>query len=110
MTFALSKSNTPLAAAHWLEGFLKGSGALLIYDIALWRILDKWVEQLPIQDFQQILPMLRRTFADFSSPERQKMLELAQNGKIAATKIKGDVFDKRAAIVIPTVKLLLGVR
>jgi hypothetical protein len=39
------------------DGFLLGSGQLLIYDEVLWQIIDTWICQLSAEAFQQVLPM-----------------------------------------------------
>jgi len=66
-------------AMHWLEGFLYGSGQLLILQPGLWSLLDQWLDWLSEERFLALLPVLRRTFAHFSKPEREKMLSLAKN-------------------------------
>lgn len=40
MGLALSTANEPPQAAAWVEGFLKGSGLLLLHDDKLWQVLD----------------------------------------------------------------------
>lgn len=80
MHYALSQGNEPQDAAQWLEGFLYGSGLVLLYNTDLWEILDEWVTQLPLYDFREVLPLLRRTFSLFSQPEREKMMQLARKG------------------------------
>lgn len=72
---ALSTANNPEDAAAWADGFLRGSGQLLIHDETLWQIIDLWVSQLSPAAFQMLLPLLRRTFASFESPERRQMGE-----------------------------------
>lgn len=72
---ALSTANKPEDAAAWADGFLRGSGQLLIHDETLWQIIDLWVSQLSADAFQTLLPLLRRTFASFESPERRQMGE-----------------------------------
>ena len=78
MQFALSRGSEPLRAAAWVEGFLNGSGLLLIHQAALWEILDTWVEEIEMERLKELLPVLRRTFSKFSPSERQKMMGLAQ--------------------------------
>ena len=78
MQFALSRGSEPLRAAAWVEGFLNGSGLLLIHQAALWEILDTWVEGIEMERLKELLPVLRRTFSKFSPSERQKMMGLAQ--------------------------------
>ncbi|NUN99592.1 MAG: hypothetical protein HUU01_03140 [Saprospiraceae bacterium] len=77
MYFALSKGQATLTAAWWIEGFLHGSGLLLIHQPALWSILDQWLSSLDDLAFTEALPMLRRTFSGFSKAERRKMLSMA---------------------------------
>ncbi len=114
MRFALSHGNDTMDAALWIEGFLFGSGLLLIHNPVLWKVLDDWVTELPIEVFQQLLPLLRRTFSEFSNPERQKMMALVKAGKTpeeVSNKEKNEksLDIKKAKEVIATVQLLLGI-
>ncbi len=59
---------------------MHGSGLLLLHYPLLWSILDGWVRDLSTDFFQELLPLLRRTFSRFPPPERGKMLNLAKNG------------------------------
>ena len=79
MRYHLSKAQAPATAAQWLDGFLHGSGLLLLHYPDLWQILNDWVRQLPDDFFREILPVLRRTFSRFTPPERSKMLDLSKN-------------------------------
>ena len=81
--YAMSVATAPTISAAWLEGFLKGSGTLLLLDDALWQVIDNWVSGLNDDTFIQVLPLLRRTFANFSSPERRKLGEKARTGGTA---------------------------
>ena len=99
-------------AAAWLEGFLNGSGLLLIHHEALWRILDEWVEEIEMERLMELLPILRRTFSNFSPSERQKMLGLAQKNQTdtppqykALETIYYD--EKRSEEVLKTVQFFL---
>lgn len=60
-------------AVAWLEGFLRGSGSLLLRDEPLWRLLDGWLSGLSPAAFAAALPLLRRSFSQFSAPERRQM-------------------------------------
>jgi hypothetical protein len=73
--FALSLANEPSQTAHWLDGFLQGSGQLLLHDAQLWQLVNQWVMGLADDHFVQALPLLRRTFARFPAPERRQMGE-----------------------------------
>lgn len=111
MNFALSKGNEITQSATWLEGFLHGSGLLLVLNPTLWNILDEWVDQIPSETFKEILPVLRRTFSSYSSAERRKMLELARKGQLQniGTSNNSGLDSERAEQVLPTLKLLLGI-
>lgn len=79
-SYAMSAATAPVTAAAWLEGFLKGSGTLLLLDQDLWQMIDHWVSGLADETFMQVLPLLRRTFANFSGPERRKLGEKVRTG------------------------------
>lgn len=107
---ALSAGNDPEYAARWAEGFLHGSGLLLIHHPPLWKLLDDWVAGLGNNHFEQVLPMLRRAFAAFSPSERQKMLAMAKDGSsVPAAAEDAGVDTGRVAVVAPVLSLLLGV-
>lgn len=76
--YALSKANDTEDAAFWVEGFLHGSGLVLIHNQELWSVLDEWIDTLDEATFKTVLPLLRRTFSNFSGPAREKMLALAR--------------------------------
>jgi hypothetical protein len=110
MGLALSTAVEPVQAAAWIEGFLKDSGALLIYDEGLWQILDEWVMALSGENFVQLLPLLRRTFSTFSAPERRQMGERVKHGTRPSVSAGGDgeLNMERAQAVLPLVMKLLG--
>jgi len=111
MRFRLSAAQAPADSAAWLEGFLHGSGLLLLHHPALWAILDGWVRDLPADFFQELLPLLRRTFSRFAPPERGKMLDLAKNGSPGAgvfTPKNDDAPLWDAARAEPVLELLRG--
>ena len=112
---ALSAASAPNDASAWIEGLLKGSGALLIHDDALWQIVDDWLSGLPGEAFTQTLPLLRRTFATFLPAERRKLGERARAGdgwqSIGGRQSDEEAFDlARAEAVLPLVAQLLGLR
>lgn len=76
--FALSRTGNTAESAAWLEGFLKGSGTILLLDNRLWSLVDQWVTNLNEEDFIALLPLMRRTFSHFSPAERRKMGEKAR--------------------------------
>ncbi|NJO87396.1 MAG: hypothetical protein HC821_05360, partial [Lewinella sp.] len=58
---ALSKGQRAADIAAWTTGFLYGSSQLLLYFPPLWSLISQWVVSLDSTDFEQILPILRRT-------------------------------------------------
>ena len=110
LSFALSTASDPAQAAAWIDGFLRGSGLLLLHDEALWQVIDEWVVSLPAETFTQLLPLLRRTFATFAAPERRQMGERVAHGASVRVAVASGGFDvARAEAVLPLLRQLLGV-
>jgi hypothetical protein len=106
-SFALSLSpgNPPAEAAAWTEGFLSGSGALLIHDDKLLGMLDAWLRGVGEVHFMQVLPLLRRTFSQFPPAERRQIGErlkpaMAAVGRGATVSVDFDLEAARAALPI----------
>ncbi|MCB0184720.1 MAG: hypothetical protein KDE31_10660, partial [Caldilineaceae bacterium] len=78
--FALSTAGQPEEAAAWLRGMLRGSGLLLVYDERIWSVVDQWLVGLSEEHFLNVLPLVRRTFADFAFGERRMMGEKVKAG------------------------------
>jgi hypothetical protein len=79
--FAMSSATPPGVAAAWLEGFLRGSGTLLLLDQQLWNVVYSWVGGLDRETFTQVLPLLRRTFSHYTNTERRKLGEKVKAGE-----------------------------
>jgi hypothetical protein len=109
MRLALSTANEPSKAAAWVEGFLKGSGMILIHDDSLWHVLDEWVTSMQGDTFKMLLPLLRRTFATFTAPERRQMGERARHGRLHSDERIMEIDSQRADAVLPLLRQLLGV-
>jgi len=108
---ALSPGTGPSEAAAWVEGFLEGSGLLLVHDDALWSVLDGWVTGLPEESFTTCLPLLRRTFAGFPAAERRQIGERVRAGRALAAALGWDgdeLHTGRADSVLPLLRLVLG--
>ncbi len=110
--YAMSNTTEPGNAAAWLEGFLKGSGTLLLVDNNLWGVINSWVSQLEEETFTEVLPLLRRTFANFTAAERRKLGEKAKQGGASGPVMvqqSNDQFNAtRAQQGLPVVMQLLG--
>ncbi len=112
---ALSVGHDPAYSAAWLEGFLTGSGLILLYDHTLWNLLYKWVADLPNPQFSELLPILRRTFSRFDPADRRQLGQKARQGavidggkRVAETGPK-TFHSERAGRVLSVVRELLGV-
>jgi hypothetical protein len=107
---SLSTAAEPAQAAAWLEGFLRGSGQLLVHDETLLGLIDAWLSGLAGETFPRLLPLLRRTFATFSAPERHSLGERLKRGPTSAAGRAGlhaDFDQERASSVLPLIELLL---
>jgi hypothetical protein len=111
--FRMSSANIPEATASWLEGFLKGSGSILLVDFDLWNLVNQWVDSLDATSFTQVLPLLRRTFSNFTPPERRKLGEKVKAGDMSTgIKILHDhsIDADRGKKGIPIILQLLGLK
>ena len=107
---ALAPAQPTDYATAWIEGFLRGSGLLLIHHRELFDLLDTWLDELPEETFREIVPLLRRAFTNFSLPERRQILEIARADAVVLATPKTDDFDwERGARVLPGLRELLGV-
>lgn len=96
------------ASAAWLEGFLSGSGLVLVSHDELWPLVDQWLCALPETAFIELLPLLRRTFSTFEAPERRQIGERVAHGVLTLGPNIGMPIDEpRAARTLPILKTLL---
>ncbi|WP_440965775.1 DUF5682 family protein [Massilia sp. GER05] len=100
----------PLVTAHWLEGFLQGSGALLAHSDPLWHIVNGWLLAQPDHVFTELLPLLRRTVATFSAPERRELGQRAAQagGAVTHAAAATAIDPARARRVLPILHTLFG--
>lgn len=110
--YAMSAATLPDKAAAWLEGFLKGSGTILLIDHDLWTLVNNWVASLDEETFTRVLPLLRRTFAGFTSPERKKLGEKVKTGSngTPVKQAESTIDEDRARQGIPVIMQLLGIK
>jgi hypothetical protein len=111
VSYALSAAHGPAYGARWLQGLLAGGATMLLHRDAVWGALDGWLAALAEDAFVEVLPGLRRAFADFPAPERARMAERLARGRRAAAPV-GDAFvmvdRSRADRVLPVLAALLG--
>ncbi|MEV7134676.1 DUF5682 family protein [Arthrobacter sp. NPDC093128] len=77
----LSVATPAPEAAAWLDGLLSGDAVLLIHDQHLLELVDDWVAGVRDEVFDDVLPLLRRTFSAFSRPERREIGEQVSRGR-----------------------------
>jgi hypothetical protein len=116
---ALSPANPPAECAAWATGLLRGSGLAILHQEQVWMAFDRWLAELSADVFVEMLPLLRRAFADFTGPERRQMGEkvkrLASGSATtkkpaAATDASDDIDHERAAKVLPILAHILGTK
>jgi Family of unknown function (DUF5682) len=116
MSRELSAAAPVAAAARWAEGFLAGSGLLLLHDDKLLSLADGWLAGLSADAFAAVLPALRRTFGEFAPPERQaigdKAARLDGSGRPrpVPAAVDDDLDEDRAAIAVRAVAAILALR
>ncbi|MFI7421374.1 DUF5682 family protein [Nonomuraea sp. NPDC049684] len=114
MSRAMSRGQTPVRAAAWVEGFLSGGGLLLVHDPRLLGLVDAWLTALPADQFTDVLPLLRRTFGGFAVPERRAVGErVSAAGRASGTGGTGStgephIDERRAAGAVATVLAIIG--
>ena len=109
----LSARDQTATAVRWLEGFLRGSGLVLLRDQALWQLMDDWLCGLGDEAFEEVLPLLRRSFSRFPWPERRQMGELVRSGpRTAESRNQDDAEDwdlERVKLILPVLAAALGI-
>ncbi|MFE3947069.1 DUF5682 family protein [Streptomyces sp. NPDC059118] len=83
MGLALSPGTPPADAAAWIEGFVGGAaggGMLLVHDERLLGLVDAWLTGVPAHLFDDVLPLLRRTFSAYEAGVRRTLGELVGRG------------------------------
>ena len=112
MGLAIAPAVEPAQSTAWIEGFLRGSGLILLHNEELWHILNEWVRSVKSEIFPQLLPLLRRTFSTFTAPERSQIGALARRGagdRSIPSSITSTTLDEdRARKVLPLVAQILG--
>ncbi|MGI4867888.1 MAG: DUF5682 family protein [Janthinobacterium lividum] len=107
---ALAPAQPTAYATAWIEGFLRGSGLVLIHHRELFDLLDTWLGSLAEATFRVVVPLLRRALAEFSPPERRQLLDLAAAGPAGppAAATEADFDWGRGARVLPVLRGLVG--
>ncbi len=114
LSYHLSPNNDAIDVANWIEGFLRGSGLILIYDNRIWNLIYEWVSSVPSEQFIELLPVLRRAFSKFPFGERRQIGEKSKQGlallETAQSQTSVQEFDhERGVAILPFIqKFLIG--
>jgi hypothetical protein len=95
-------------AAAWLDGLLSGNALLLMHDRRLLGLVDDWVSAVQDEVFDDVLPLLRRTFSGFSRPERREIGEQLSRANGSSNELVEELDLTRAGPAIRTVARYLG--
>lgn len=107
---ALSVGTPPAVGASFVEGFVAGSGTVLVHDRELLDVIDAWVSSLAPDSFVATVPLLRRTFGGFEPAERRQLgMLLADLAPAAGSGFGAEIDELRAAAALATVRQMLGV-
>jgi hypothetical protein len=106
---ALTPGTPPAAGAAFVEGFLAGSGTVLLHDHELLAVVDGWLASLTTDAFDGVVALLRRTFGSFEPAERRQLMRVVTGAGVARSGGFGDDVDaRRAGAVLVTVRAMLG--
>jgi hypothetical protein len=111
LSLALSRGAAPDRSAWWVEGFLSGNALLLLHDRTLLGMIDEWVTSVDVLVFDDLIPLLRRTFATLNAMERRMIGNAVVQQASGAGSIDSDpvaLHTERAALVVPRFLQLIG--
>lgn len=84
----------------WIEGFLSGSGLLLVHDTELLSVIDEWLTGLTATEFTDVLPLVRRTFSTFDAGIKRNIGHaVATAGSAVRTEFAIDAERARPAVI-----------
>ncbi len=106
---ALGPGSSTADAAWFVEGFLAGTGTVLLHDARLLGAVDEWLATMPAPAFDTTVVALRRTFGAFEPAERRRIGQVvAGRAGDAAPGVGTDVDPARLAAVLRTVRAMEG--
>lgn len=106
---ALTGGTPPATGAAFVEGFLAGSGSVLVHDTELLGVLDAWVSSMTPDGFDAVLVLMRRTFGAFEAAERRQLMAVLMGFGVERTGGFGaDVDPERAFGALTTVRHMFG--
>jgi hypothetical protein len=106
----LSPGTPAPAAAAWLEGFLTGEALLLIHGDDLLSIIDEWLVGASEEAFEDLLPLVRRTFSRYQPAERRligtHLRDIASGTRTPAVSTDSLDLDRAAPAIVAVARLL----
>ncbi|CDO21342.1 hypothetical protein BN978_01803 [Mycolicibacterium mageritense DSM 44476 = CIP 104973] len=100
MRRALSVGAPADEKSAWIEGFLSGSGLLLVHDTELLSVIDEWLIGLTATEFTDVLPLVRRTFSTFDAGIKRNIGHaVATAGATVHTEFAIDAERARPAVI-----------
>lgn len=106
---ALTPGTPAPDGAAFVEGFLAGSGTVLLHDEQLLAVVDAWLSSLSLDTFGDVVALLRRTFGAFEPAERRQLGVVLTGGMVERAAAAGDDLDEtRVALAMSTVRAMLG--
>jgi hypothetical protein len=108
LSYVAGIASSPNEVAAWCDGFLRGSGLVLVHDDALFGVLDTWLLELSPEAFTAVLPLMRRTFSSFEEGEKRDIGQKVKNPRQAQIKVR-EVDNARAEGVVPLIQKMLGI-
>jgi hypothetical protein len=94
--------------AAWIEGFLRGSGLILVHDPQLLGLFDDWVTGVGGDAFESVLPLLRRAFGELPAGERRRIGERVKAGAQPEAAPETELDAELAAPALALVARILG--
>jgi hypothetical protein len=100
----------PQRAGPFLENFLRGGSEVLMQDEPLLHLIDAWLCGLVESDFVESLPLLRRSFSEFDTVARRRVLERIARGRRERGEAPASLNESEAAFAqaLPLLCQILG--
>lgn len=108
LSFVAGIATRPNEVAAWCDGFLRGSGLVLVHDDALFGVLDTWLLELSSEAFVQVLPLMRRTFSSFEESEKRDIGQKVKNPRQKLVQVL-NTDNSRAEAVVGLISRMLGI-
>ncbi len=101
VSLRLSAGNDPAGAAAFLGAFFEVNALVLVRSQPVVAALDGFLASIPEDGFADVLPALRRAFADLGATERRYLVErllALHKGEAATTEVPAVEHEKLAAL------------